>query len=295
MGAMVLTPVLIQWGNTRFLWRNPARIVEAVCMFLALFLVTQAVFFDLLSGGTPGYSVEYLCMPLFIWAAFRFGSPETETAILLAAAVAIWGTLRGSGPFARENGNESLLLLQSFLGISSAMILVLAAEVSKWRRVEIRLTHLSISDPLTGLANYRQLTNAIEKEITRTHRTGRSFTVLFLDLDNLKGINDQHGHVVGSRALVRVADVLRLSIRGMDTAARFGGDEFVVVLPETTAPKAQQIARRISEQLRTDGQQPPISVSVGIAEYPADGNTVESLFGAADRLLYEEKARAQRD
>jgi diguanylate cyclase (GGDEF)-like protein len=144
---------------------------------------------------------------------------------------------------------------------------------------------------LTGLANYRQLVSVIGAEITRAQRTGRSFSILFLDLDRLKAINDHHGHLVGSRALARVAEELKLSSRSMDTAARFGGDEFALVLPETAEMAARQVAGPIAERLAADGEAPRITVSVGVAEHPRDGKTVEALLGAADRLLYEQKGR----
>src|SRR3989475_11946086 len=152
-------------------------------------------------------------------------------------------------------------------------------------------TTLFRSDPLTGLANYRQLTYAIDAEIKRFQRTERSFALVLLDMDGLKKINDSFGHLVGSLALCRVAETLFGSCRAMDTAARFGGDEFAVVLPETGDAAAWHVARRISERVARDGEKPPLSVSVGVAVYPRDGDSQESLFGAAGPSLYESKAR----
>src|SRR6266699_3282967 len=88
--------------------------------------------------------------------------------------------------------------------------------------------HLAVSDPLTGLANYRRLLDVLENETERTDRTGRPFSVLLLDLDGLKKINDSYGHLVGSRAICRLADILRIHCRAVDTAARYGGDEFAL-------------------------------------------------------------------
>ena len=189
--------------------------------------------------------------------------------------------------------NPSASVVWPAMGIALAAVLilglVLAGEISKRKQVEERLHHLSLSDPLTGLANYRQLAHVMEREIARAKRTERAFTILFMDVDRLKSINDRFGHVTGSRALVRVADALRLCCRDMDTVARFGGDEFVVVLPETGSVGAHQLASRVAVSLRCDGQDPPVSFCAGAAEYPLDGTTVEELFNSADRFVYREK------
>ena len=99
---------------------------------------------------------------------------------------------------------------------------------------------------------------------------------------------------MGSRALGRVADILRIHCREIDTAARYGGDEFVLVLPETESEAARNVAQRISEQLRNDGEEPSISISAGAAIFPQDGKTINELLAAADRALYREKRAPKR-
>jgi len=154
-----------------------------------------------------------------------------------------------------------------------------------------QVRHLAASDPLTGLANYRKLLDVLDTETERTLRTGRPFAVLLLDLDGLKRINDTYGHLVGSRALCRVADILRVHCRAIDTAARYGGDEFAVVLPEAREDEAQRVASRIRETLAADQEEPPISASIGASVYHGEGERVERLLKEADQNLYEEKAR----
>jgi diguanylate cyclase (GGDEF)-like protein/PAS domain S-box-containing protein len=168
---------------------------------------------------------------------------------------------------------------------------LIAEDVTKQRELEDHLRRQAASDPLTGLANYRRLVDVLDMEIKRCERTGREFAVLLFDLDGLKVINDRYGHMSGSQALCRVADVLSFCCREIDTAARFGGDEFAVVLPETNAEAAERVARRICDSVANDGKGPTLSISVGIAIYPQPGNSIESLLCEADAGLYAMKRR----
>jgi diguanylate cyclase (GGDEF)-like protein len=287
-GAVIVTPVLLQWiSRPRVHWSR-RQVLEAVGLLAGLALVSLMVFAGLYPSSVKDYPLEFLCVPFLLWAAFRFGRREAATAIVILAAIAIWGTLRGYGPFQRPSPNESLLLLQAFLGVKAVMTLTVAAVVAERREAAEQLRHLAGSDPLTGLANYRQLVNVLDAEIKRSSRTARPFAILFFDVDRLKRINDRHGHLVGSRALCRLADAMRATCRAIDTAARYGGDEFALVLPETGAAAARRVGHRVSARL-ADGEQPAVSVSVGIALYPRDGGTVESLLGAADQALYVAK------
>jgi diguanylate cyclase (GGDEF)-like protein len=112
-----------------------------------------------------------------------------------------------------------------------------------------------------------------------------------MDMDGLKSINDRYGHLVGSRSLVRLAKILRNHSRAIDTAARYGGDEFALVLPEAPRDIASRVSSRIRERLATEAENPTLSVSAGIAAYPEDGDTPEKLLGAADHALYRMKHR----
>jgi len=178
-----------------------------------------------------------------------------------------------------------------FLKVSS-YALVLGGALLDNARLFDQVRQLAVTDPLTGLSNYRTLINQVETEMQRSRRTGRPFVLLLLDLDGLKAINDRHGHLVGSRAICRLANVLRVHSRAMDTAARYGGDEFAVVLPEAGEEAATSVSRRICERLAKDGEIPHVTVSVGAAVFPQNGETLDALFNAADRALYQMKGHS---
>jgi diguanylate cyclase (GGDEF)-like protein/PAS domain S-box-containing protein len=168
---------------------------------------------------------------------------------------------------------------------------IIVEDLTQQRKLEDHLRQQAATDPLTGLANYRHLAEIVDTEIKRSQRTTREFALLFLDLDGLKKINDRFGHLVGSQALCRLADVMCICSRKIDTPARFGGDEFALVLPETGQVSANLVARRICDSLANDGREPKLSVSIGVAVYPKDGEKLDFLLVAADVALYSMKAR----
>jgi diguanylate cyclase (GGDEF)-like protein/PAS domain S-box-containing protein len=171
---------------------------------------------------------------------------------------------------------------------------IIVENITQQRKLEDHLRQQAAKDALTGLANYRHLVETVDSEIMRSERTAREFALLFLDLDGLKQINDRFGHLVGSQALCRLADVLCICSRKVDTPARFGGDEFALVLPETGFVPATLVAQRICDSLANDGREPKLSVSIGVAIYPGHGKNVDSLLGAADAALYAMKTRTVR-
>jgi diguanylate cyclase (GGDEF)-like protein len=174
--------------------------------------------------------------------------------------------------------------------VASYTIILSGALIDQARLFD-QVRSLAISDPLTGLANYRRLLAVIESELDRSRRTRRPFSIVLLDMDGLKAINDRYGHLVGSRSLVRLGKILRHHSRAIDTPARYGGDEFAVVLPEAPKEVAARVSARIRERLSGETEEPQLSVSAGLAAYPEDGDTAEKLLAAADRTLYRMKHR----
>jgi len=295
-GDLIVAPVLVLWSTAPRLRRNRRWLLEAAALLAGLSLVSLIVFDGFIPiAGVERLPVEFLCVPFLFWAAFRLGRRALATCTLVLSLIAIIGTLHGLGPFARGPTNESLLLLHAFLAVQAVTMLAAAAVVRQFREAESHLRRQAVRDELTGLANYRCLMGSLEAEIRRAQRAGagRGFSMLLLDMDRLKQINDRYGHLVGNRALCRLAECLRASCRVTDTAARFGGDEFAIILPETSEAGARQLAERISAGIAADEEAPRLSASVGVAVYPRDGATAEKLLTSADRELYRNKAAAR--
>ena len=162
-----------------------------------------------------------------------------------------------------------------------------------------KLEELSITDDLTRLHNSRYLNQYLQQEVKRSKRYGYSVSLMFLDLDGFKSVNDRHGHLQGSRTLAEVGRVIRTTVRETDVVSRYGGDEFTVVLPQTGAEGAMVIARRLREvlaeyvYLEAVGLSVRVTASIGVACYPEHGETREDLIGNADRAMYRVKERGK--
>jgi|GEM_PF-4663207 len=152
-----------------------------------------------------------------------------------------------------------------------------------------RARHEALRDPLTGLPNRRAFEPRLEQEVSRARRYGRRLTLIMFDIDHFKDYNDRHGHRSGDELLKRLGRMLTRELREPDLAFRIGGEEFVIVLPETNLDGALAVVCRLQERLRGDDRI-PVTLSFGVAEFPTHALDAEPLVEAADRALYQAKA-----
>ncbi|HVB23052.1 MAG TPA: diguanylate cyclase [Ktedonobacteraceae bacterium] len=190
-------------------------------------------------------------------------------------------------------GNISLLIFGLVAGQIRSMSNKLVIAHQKLAVAHEAIQKQALTDPLTDLPNHRAMIEQLDKELERTRRSHRAFSVIFFDGDRFKKVNDTYGHVVGDLVLCELGKRVSNVLRGGDTLGRFGGEEFVVLLPETDAIQAEDIAERIRATIASFPLVPTavdgginITISVGIATYPGDGETINALLDMADQAMY---------
>jgi diguanylate cyclase (GGDEF)-like protein len=282
--ALTLVPVGVAFVTSVCLIlvydRTPPWILTALPSFGTL-LVTLVVIGSMPSAG-PAVVFIYFWV---ILAGIYFSGLRTGAAHLLGVAIGF-----GVAVIVADIPQGLMLWL---MGMSSLTVTGVLLHLLRQRAdtLILRLDEAAKTDPLTGLANRRAFDAVFDEEVYRAKRTGRPLTLLLVDLDGLKAINDDYGHAAGDVALRLVADVLRLQ-RRTDRAARLGGDEFAVLLPDTGVAGALGVAERLCAGVRDAGASGfPITLSLGIACTPGDGTTPEELHQAADAALYAAKRR----
>ncbi len=217
------------------------------------------------------------------------------TANFLLSAIAITGTLRGFGPFVGESQNESLLLLQAFLGVIAVTTVSLAAVVSERRRLEAELRHSADHDSLTELVSRRRFQEELARELAEARRYGFRGAILFVDMDDFKRVNDSLGHAIGDRLLASLARLVLRRLRDSDLVSRLGGDEFAILLRHVDLDRAQAVAEQLvsaigNHSIKVKGHAVGTTASVGIALFPDHGATATELLAHADAAMYQAKA-----
>jgi diguanylate cyclase (GGDEF)-like protein len=247
-------------------------------------------FSGILVWQTGGFESPFtFTFPLIVGAGALLVAPRIAlvlailaTAAYLAAGMAVDQTPE-TGPLVQMAVNLTGLYLLAYIGAS------VGREQRRARDAAIRM---STVDAMTGLYNRTFFFSSLEREIARGDRSGRAFCLVMLDLDDLKAVNDRYGHLAGDQVLRGVADIVRGGVRKIDVAARYGGDEFVALLPETDPTGGWVLAEKIRLTVAEQGMpgiDPAPTVSVGVVSYPADGRSADALLVSADRAMYASK------
>lgn len=265
---------------------------QVIQVGVALVAVTMLV------ALTGGVGSPFVAGYFLIVAAAALSSEDVAPTTLATFASLAYLLVAVAVP--APNGLGVAAVAWAVFNVAALALLAYIATVAgrQQRRAREAALRLARFDPLTGLYTRNYLYDAIDAEISRAARTGRGFCLLMLDLDDLKMINDTYGHPVGDRVIRAITDVIRRSVRQSDLAARYGGDEFVVVLPETEATGALTVAAKLRADvaalvLRVDTRTIRTSVSVGLVSHPEDGATLEHLMASVDAAMYESKRRGK--
>lgn len=286
-GAAVVTVVIFHelLGSAHdSRWLRFAEIVAAIALIGILLALT----------GFASSPFAMLFALVSVAAALAYGPRAGATAAALATVA--FGAILVTDPRLAAYGPEDALRLSIGLGATWLLAFVAVAYAGHQRRAMARAIEQARTDPLTALFNRGQMFVTLEQEVSRTRRSDRGFCVLMIDLDGLKAINDGGGHQRGDDVLRSLGRVIRASIRTVDSAYRYGGDEFVVLLPETDIVGAFVVAEKIragAEEtgfaMAESGHEPMTSVSIGLVSHPEDGLSAEELMAAADRAMYQAK------
>ena len=288
-GTVLTAPLVLLFAQGRTDRWKRTQLLEAAAVFVCV-LCTGLIVFCGFPFRLRGYPLEMACFVVLLWPAFRLGRRAASLGLMVLTFIAMYGTLTNNGPFASAIPSISLMMVMSYMSLLAVLVLSLAALAAEYAVAESQLRDLVLTDPMTGLPNYRALVEKLGEEIARANQTDTTFAVVFCDMDGLKQINDELGHLIGSRAVCRFAETLRDCVRDSDTAARYGGDEFVAVLPGADEEGAKRVIDRLHSRLAEDRVKPELATSAGIAVYPRDGSTATTLLSAADRALYQVKA-----
>ncbi len=273
-------------------YKSESRLKIAIETFAMLVFITWVLWF---TGKLTSPLVNTYLL-VIITSALTLGKLVTMLEMALIAACFV---LLG------ENTHSGSMFSPTYLGGLAGQLapMLLVAYITTMFSEDIRFglnraRLLAETDELTGLYNMRGFTIMVDRLFAQAVRYNRPATLLMIDSDNLKAVNDAYGHEAGNRLLSLVADCIAGELRHTDVLARYGGDEFVALLPETAADRATEVAQRILQAVATstldyEGRHIQTSVSIGLACYPEDGRSMDAIQARADRAMYQAKKQGR--
>jgi diguanylate cyclase (GGDEF)-like protein len=267
--------------------RGAARWAPPVFVVGGVLVVSATLYFN----GEQIHGAATLSEFYYVWPALYAGyffSRKAIVALLVLCGAAYAATLAAIGPEPAVGLTRWIVTMSVLFGAAAALHAIRQQVTS----LLSALHSTARTDPLTGMLNRRGFEESFELEVERSNRSGEPFALLLGDLDYFKALNDRFGHIAGDEALAAVGEALRGECRAIDTAARIGGEEFVLLIPGTGASDGLDAAERLRASLSAVNAPTgrPLTISFGVVEHPAHGRTWSDLMRAADQALYEAKS-----
>jgi diguanylate cyclase (GGDEF)-like protein len=295
LGVYLIAPLLLTASRWDLLPTNKGARLEGLVLLLSMMLLTRLMmqYVDLLR---PAEIVLFVLLPGVLWAALRFSVTGASLAIFLSALIVLGVGVISFGGLTVATTPRDIFGLQISMVTMALGGLFVSSALTERRYSEMRLDMLANHDPLTGLPNRSYFQDFLTHALARAQREKLQVSLLFIDLDRFKHINDSQGHEVGDQVLRIVANRLDEELRADDFVARLGGDEFAIVLSHPPASRAaSRVARKLikalAESFKLEQRRYAIGASVGISVYPDDGLDANTLLRQADLAMYQAKQR----
>lgn len=295
LGVYLIAPLLLTASRWDLLPTNKGARLEGLVLVLGMLLLTR-VMMEYAEPLRPAEIVLFVLLPGVLWAALRFSVTGASVAIFLAALIVLGVSLVSFGGLTSATMPRDVFALQISMMTMALGGLFVSAALTERRYSEMRLDMLANHDPLTGLPNRSYFQDFLGHALARAQREKLQISLLFIDLDRFKHINDSQGHEVGDQVLRVVANRLDEQLRADDFVARLGGDEFAVILMHPPASRAaSRVARKLlkalAESFKLERRRYAIGASIGISVYPDDGLDANTLLRQADLAMYQAKQR----
>lgn len=284
--AVYLAHSLINTFNMWHAWRYPRSVTRyRIAMWLDILVVSIAVLND--PYDIPPSLIVYILVVL--GNGMRYGMPFFAEGLIgtFVGGLAALGLRQMNATLTMAPGMMFLIL---FAGIVLIYAYILMGRIETNRR---HLEHSNATDTLTGLLNRRGLRETADALFARCLSRGEKIVVMFADMDKFKSVNDNYGHSVGDQVLRELGTILRESMRNHDVAGRYGGDEFVLLIADTTLDEAESVARRIQDKVRASAAErgQDFSLTIGFGEAPTHGTSLDEVLETVDQVLYQSKLK----
>lgn len=291
LGVLIFTPTMIVWLGNPLPKFETRKIIEGIVIFGAIFALGILLFLGEVPMDTV-YPVSFLVFPLVIWASVRNEIHGSTLINFTSSLLFLWGVAHEHGSLF-NNGGPHIMSYVSIIGTMLITSLIISTSMAKLSATQKSLSYLSTHDVLTGL--YNRL--FFETEFKRLEN-GRQYpiSIIMADIDALKHVNDNFGHKTGDQVLMNVSSLFAETFRSDDIVSRYGGDEFVILLPYTNADIANKIVKRIKKQIVTYNRKHsdlPINISMGVST-ANQGESLNEHLKRADERMYEEKQKNKR-